>query len=999
MKKNKLDSTALNELNEILHVIGGIAYRAVYNLDKNVYESVFIEGETHSIFGISIDEFKSKLINGDFVSLIHPKNQGEYKFRFSEAIKNNVEKIIFHYHSQAFPNNRVREKITVHKDRSKPHLLTMFGYIDVEEAESIDLSTQKFEDLFSRSLAGVYRTHANGDIIECNQAFAETLGYESPEQLKEHNINEFYYYNTSRVDYIKELREKRFLSRHISILKRRDGRKLVVNNNVGIYPDENGELNIIEGTLIDVTQEHETSITLRQNEQKYKLLFEESNISILLLTYLEGDFYILQSNKHARRLLKADFGMLDGRPLSRFLINKPNLSELYSEFADYDKLQKEFQFRDLDGSICTAEFYFSYVQIEDIRIIQLVIKDITELRKNQEILENTQKNFKNIVETSPAGIFIFSDEELKYTNKIAEEIQTNQLKSEGRNQLNEVFAEEHYQLFKHLIDSVSDQKESFIEIEIDKRFRYGVTLVEMIYNEQPAVLIALSDVTLQYEFNTQKLRAELAEESNYLLEKEIDQHKKTQTQLLEKTSRLKSLIESSANLYIFSLNRQYRLTSMNGKFIRDTTELTGNKPKIGDYFFDIFPTTSEGKIKYIERIDMTFAGENMVVHSHFDSVKDGEIYLESFFSPIAIDGHKVEEISIVAHNVTDKVLNEMKIKDSESRNKALLQAIPDLIFRIRKDGTIIDFRANNRADRDLFFEFINTKEITGKKFNEIFLNQQTADDFMSYLQKSIEKDDLITHVYKVKRNSDLEGRTYYFENRYSGISDFEGLILARNITDQEENELRLRESLAEKEVLLKEVHHRVKNNLQVISSILNLQSSYIDDPNTLEFINESQNRIRSMSYIHESLYITENFSSIDLKDYIQNLVNNLFQSYRLQDSNVELRLQLEQVQLNLDQSIPCGLIINELFSNALKYAFPEGREGEIFVELKQDEENTYVTIQDNGIGLPAGLNIDNLESLGLSLVQILVEQLDGTLHMESKNGTKFLIIFGTEVAS
>lgn len=225
------------------------------------------------------------------------------------------------------------------------------------------------------------------------------------------------------------------------------------------------------------------------------------------------------------------------------------------------------------------------------------------------------------------------------------------------------------------------------------------------------------------------------------------------------------------------------------------------------------------------------------------------------------------------------------------------------------------------------------------------------------------------------------------------MNDNEVVVLARNVTETIEYESMLVESVREKEILLKEVHHRVKNNLQVINSILNLQSSYVEDPKTLEIINESQNRIRSMSYIHESLYQTKDFSSINFADYITNLVQNLVHSYQLYHDKIELQFNVGPVKLALDQAIPCGLILNELVSNALKYAYPGEKRGQIVIEVVEENGRIQLGVEDFGIGLPEGFKIEHSESLGLSLVYTLVDQLDGELKLKRLGGTKFLITF------
>lgn len=217
--------------------------------------------------------------------------------------------------------------------------------------------------------------------------------------------------------------------------------------------------------------------------------------------------------------------------------------------------------------------------------------------------------------------------------------------------------------------------------------------------------------------------------------------------------------------------------------------------------------------------------------------------------------------------------------------------------------------------------------------------------------------------------------------------------IAHDISDQKTAEDNIRQSLKEKEVLLKEVHHRVKNNLQVISSILNLQSSYVKDKKSLDLLLESQNRIKSMAFVHESLYQTKDFSNINFSSYVENITSNLVHSYSNPDNPPKLNMELDAIQLNLDTAIPCGLIINELISNSLKYAFRDKKDGQLDVTVKKSGNSIRIVIADNGKGFPANVDFRNTESLGLQLVVTLVDQINGKIELETKKGAKFTIDF------
>jgi len=240
-------------------------------------------------------------------------------------------------------------------------------------------------------------------------------------------------------------------------------------------------------------------------------------------------------------------------------------------------------------------------------------------------------------------------------------------------------------------------------------------------------------------------------------------------------------------------------------------------------------------------------------------------------------------------------------------------------------------------------------------------------------------------------------KDYWMEIFMNPIFDTHGNVVeislvAHDISEKKKTSLAVEDSLKEKEVLLKEIHHRVKNNLQVISSILNLQSSFVSDENTLGILQESRNRIRSMAIIHENLYRTEDFSSIKFASYIKNLTHNLIASYSI-NRKVNLDIDMVEIDLVLDQAIPCGLLINELISNSLKYAWREGEEGTIRIKLSEDKNIVKLEISDDGIGLPTEFESMKSDTLGLQLVITLAEQLDAELNVDVKEGTKYLIKF------
>jgi two-component sensor histidine kinase len=216
----------------------------------------------------------------------------------------------------------------------------------------------------------------------------------------------------------------------------------------------------------------------------------------------------------------------------------------------------------------------------------------------------------------------------------------------------------------------------------------------------------------------------------------------------------------------------------------------------------------------------------------------------------------------------------------------------------------------------------------------------------------------------------------------------------QDITRSKRAEQQIKASLNEKEVLLQEIHHRVKNNLQIICSLLSLQSNRIQDRDVLQIFADSQNRVKAMALVHERLYKSQDLGRVDFPGYTRNLTDHLIRSYRTESKAVELALDVEAVPMNINTAVPCGLIINELVSNSLKYAFQESQEGLISIRLfQQDPANLRLVVKDNGIGFPRGFDLGNAQTLGLKLVNGLTQQLGGTISLRNKSGTEFDIYF------
>ena len=336
--------------------------------------------------------------------------------------------------------------------------------------------------------------------------------------------------------------------------------------------------------------------------------------------------------------------------------------------------------------------------------------------------------------------------------------------------------------------------------------------------------------------------------------------------------------------------------------------------------------------------------------------------------------------------VQERKQAEDALRDSEERFRIIAEASPVALTVIRKsDGAML----YTNARFDTMFGYSRENPFTGKVADLYY----DPADYQRLLQKIAEEDTVRNYEVRTKR---VDG-TPFWSAIFTDSMIFDGVeasyAAAQDVTARKQAELKLKTSLQEKEVLLKEIHHRVKNNLQVISSLLDLQSGYVEDEYIREIFLETRTRVRSMAFVHEQLYQAADLARINFADYIEQLSRYLSQSYQHYTGQVRVQLELSPLMLSVETAVPLGLIINELVSNAYKHAFVDGRSGQITITMHTTAPHCHLIIQDNGIGLPNTIDFHHSPSLGLTIVNTLVEQLQGQVEVNRQNGTRFDLLF------
>ena len=379
----------------------------------------------------------------------------------------------------------------------------------------------------------------------------------------------------------------------------------------------------------------------------------------------------------------------------------------------------------------------------------------------------------------------------------------------------------------------------------------------------------------------------------------------------------------------------------------------------------------------------------------------------------------VETVLVHKDKTLINILLSSTLIDSENPSRGMIFTALDITERKKVEESLKDREA-------MLTSIFNAAPIgIGMVLNRniIFVNERLCD------MVGFSKDEILGHstskFYPTEEEFLRIGRELYSQVKDTGIATIESTLrrktgevinvilgvalldpnhpsgeltfTAMDITERKKAEAQIERDLHEKEVLLREVHHRVKNNLQVICSLLNLQSAHVQDETSLQMFKESENRVRSIAMVHEELYRSEDFSSIPVRDYLTNLIRHLFQIYQVKNLDIKLDVEVDDLQMDIDTAIPTGLLINELISNILKHAFPAGWKGKPRIRVKihkMDEERVKLTISDNGIGLPENVESDETGTLGFRLITVLSEgQLGGKLNIIRRNGTVFELIY------
>jgi len=818
-------------------------------------------------------------------------------------------------------------------------------------------SEESYRELVDNSIVAIYKTNLDGDIMFANHAMADFFDFKTIKELLKVNVKTLYNNPEDRKHLINQLLIDGNLTHKEVEMVSKTGQKINILLSAKLTDG------VVSGMMMDISNLKAVETELKNSNNKFRALVENASDALFVHDY---NGKIIDLNKKACESL----GYTQEELLKMNILDIEEDQDLESAQNAWKKIKRgtpctlySHQKRK-DGTVFPVEISFAIVDIDGERLYMGLCRDITKRIENEKELMDSEEKYHSIFNYSMDAI-ILSDlgKNISDINPAAEELfgytKEEFLKLKGSD----------------LLDPAEKNVESIRKyLETHRYFKGELGL----RNKEGTLFTAELLASIYYDSNGNKRSVSHI--------RDITPRKIAEKRVKESENRYRTvgkLISDFAFSCVHNEEGKYHIEWITDSFFNITGYSKADLDKHGCWLFMVHPDDEEIAFNQINKLT---PGNKSVANFRIIKRDGGIKWLENHLECVEDDGRL--RLYGAAKDITEieRVVSELKL--NEEKFKAIINNSTDLIRILDKNGKIA-------------FDSPSSTRLLG--YPEGSLVGTNPLDLIHPDDREQVRADIEEVFEKKNPGTPSEFRILMADGNYLPVESIahnmfdepsvEGIVVTTHpIKERKKMENAIKSSLNEKEILLKEIHHRVKNNMQIISSLLNLQKEYVDDFEAINVLQESQNRVKTMSIIHEKLYQSDDLTHINIKEYIEKLINDLLYSYAV--TNVQEILDIKEIKMNIETALPCGLIISELVSNSLKYAYPHKNSiNKLKITLNEINGKFELIISDNGVGLPPNFDYKNTESLGLQLVNNLVDQLDGEIELKQNSGTEFRIVF------
>jgi len=940
---------------------------------------VYYSPVTSEILGVPEDKIENSSIEELIASLPHQDDRNKILESVAtmnslrEAGSNETFEMEFRIRTPDVKTRWIEMRAYPFPHAEKMGPLSYFIFSDITErkwaSEALAESEERYRTLYSNIPVGIFRSTPDGKVLSANPALVRMLGYESEQDLKEHLVTETYLSSLQREEFVERLEKNGSITHFEVQLMRRDGSVVWVSLSAKAVVDEAGEIVHYDGIVEDITERKRTQEALAESEEQYRRLVENAPVGVIScdtrgnITAVNSAMVEMLGSPSAEATMKIN--LFEFPPLVEAGVS----AVIKRCMKSGENIVSEHPYRSRWGKEVYLRYLLTPIRDTEGRVIgcQALAEDITERKRVEQALRDSEERYRDLFENAsdliqsvtPDGWFLYVNRAWKETLGYSDE------ELRGLN-LSDVIHHDSLphcmELFKRVIRGedvgnveavfvAKDGREIMVEGSVSCRFKDG----------KP--------------FSTRGIFRDITER------KRAEQLTRIQRDLARDLSAAAGLEEAMA----LCVDAAMRGGGMDAGGVYLVDETTGELNLV--YSKGLPPAFVKAASHYdadSANARLVMAGKPVYTLHPELGVPLGKSERREDLRTIAVIPIFFEDRVIACLNVASHTFDEVP-SDARDALEAVAAQMGAVIARLQTQAALAESEERYRAFTEgalvgvyIYSEnrylFVNPamSEITGYSQEELLnmnpeeLSLPEERQFLTQREEAFKRGERIPYKYAMRiRRKDgsvavVEVRTRPI--RYGGKQAVLGNCV--DITELARQREQINTSLQEKEVLLKEVHHRVKNNLQVISSLLSLQAGHIEDEKIRAVFRDSQSRVASMALIHEKLYQSR-----------------------------DLKMDIEGISLDIDTSTSLALIVNELVSNSIKHAFPEGSHGEIRIGLHAEGEKVILSVADNGVGFPPDMDFRKSKSLGLQLVNLLVRQLRGRVELERNGGTRFDVIF------